>query len=50
MANSNNDSELASSNKIPHWRFIIDQASVPPEIANFSYARSGAKNIPYLLT
>ncbi|KAI1372288.1 MFS general substrate transporter [Hypoxylon crocopeplum] len=35
--------------RLSHWRLIIDQAGITPEVANFQYKGSGTEADPYLV-
>lgn len=34
---------------IPHWRLVIDQAGITPDVADFKYQGSGTDDDPYLV-
>ncbi|KAL1986734.1 hypothetical protein VTN96DRAFT_5599 [Rasamsonia emersonii] len=49
MGGQKSTSDLEVS-KTPHWRLVIDQAVVTPEVQNFPYTGSGTCDDPYVIT
>lgn len=39
-----------SMTRIPHWRMVIDQAGVTPEVLDHKYPGSGTEEDPYLIS
>ncbi|KAI2469668.1 MFS general substrate transporter [Annulohypoxylon bovei var. microspora] len=35
--------------KLPHWRLVVDQAGITPEVKNYEYEGSGTEADPYLV-
>lgn len=36
-------------NKVPHWKLVLDQTLITPEVANWRYKGSGTENNPFVL-
>ncbi|EXA32035.1 hypothetical protein FOVG_16705 [Fusarium oxysporum f. sp. pisi HDV247] len=44
-----NDAEYAKTKAPPHWRLVIDQAGVTPEVLAYDYQGSGTEQDPFVV-
>lgn len=45
----NNHFETNQAARLSHWRWIIDQSGITPEVANYPYSGSGQHDDPYVV-
>ncbi|WKT38206.1 hypothetical protein QSH57_000024 [Fusarium oxysporum f. sp. vasinfectum] len=44
-----NDAEYTKTKALPHWRLVIDQAGVTPEVLAYDYQGSGTEQDPFVV-
>jgi hypothetical protein len=43
------EAQSHSTNKVSHWKLVLDQTLITPEVASWPYKGSGTENDPFVL-